>query len=475
VSHQDALIEKDILAYLAQHERKDLLRFLTCGNVDDGKSTLIGRLLHDSKLIYEDQLAAVQKDSKKYGTTGDVDLALLVDGLQAEREQGITIDVAYRYFSTAKRKFIIADTPGHEQYTRNMATGASTCDLAIILIDARNGVQTQTRRHSFIVSLLGIKHVVVAINKMDIVGFDEKVYEHIRDDYEAFSDQLELSDVTYIPISALKGDNIVNPSTSMPWYKGSTLMHHLETVHIAGDRNLTDFRFPVQLVNRPNLNFRGYCGPVASGVVRPWDEVMVLPSRKTNRVKSIMTWEGEIAEAFAGMAVTLTLEKEVDISRGDLLVHPHNLPEVDTAVEAMLVWMAEQPLIPGKQYYVKLATRMVNASVREVRHRVNVNTLAHEPTKQLALNEIAEVTVEFEQAVAFDPYKKNRATGAFVLIDRLTHGTVGAGMIIDRAEGGTGTLTLRSALDVLEASIRGRKDEDEVLAHLADVRKILGQ
>jgi len=475
VSHQDALIENDILAYLAQHERKDLLRFLTCGNVDDGKSTLIGRLLHDSKLIYEDQLAAVQKDSKKYGTTGDVDLALLVDGLQAEREQGITIDVAYRYFSTAKRKFIIADTPGHEQYTRNMATGASTCDLAIILIDARNGVQTQTRRHSFIVSLLGIKHVVVAINKMDIVGFDEKVYEHIRDDYEAFSDQLELSDVTYIPISALKGDNIVNPSTSMPWYKGSTLMHHLETVHIAGDRNLTDFRFPVQLVNRPNLNFRGYCGTVASGVVRPGDEVMVLPSRKTNRVKSIMTWEGEIAEAFAGMAVTLTLEKEVDISRGDLLVQPHNLPEADTAVEAMLVWMAEQPLIPGKQYYVKLATRMVNASVREVRHRVNVNTLAHEPTKQLALNEIAEVTVEFEQAVAFDPYKKNRATGAFVLIDRLTHGTVGAGMIIDRAEVGTGTLTLRSALDVLEASIRGGKDEDEVLAHLADVRKILGQ
>jgi len=475
MSHQDALIEKDILAYLAQHEKKDMLRFLTCGNVDDGKSTLIGRLLHDSKLIYEDQLAAVQKDSKKYGTTGDVDLALLVDGLQAEREQGITIDVAYRYFSTAKRKFIIADTPGHEQYTRNMATGASTCDLAIILIDARNGVQTQTRRHSFIVSLLGIKHVVVAINKMDIVGFDEKVYEKIRDDYEAFSDQLELSDVTYIPISALKGDNIVNPSTSMPWYKGSTLMHHLETVHIAGDRNLTDFRFPVQLVNRPNLNFRGYCGTVASGVVRPGDEVMVLPSRKTNRVKSIVTWEGEIAEAFAGQAVTLTLEKEVDISRGDLLVHPHNLPEVDTAVDAMLVWMAEQPLIPGKQYYVKLATKMVNASVREVRHRVNVNTLAHEPTRQLALNEIAEVTVEFEQAVAFDPYKKNRATGAFVLIDRLTHGTVGAGMIIDRAEGGTGTLTLRSALDVLEASIRGGKDEDEVLTHLADVRKILGQ
>jgi bifunctional enzyme CysN/CysC len=475
MSHQDALIEKDILAYLAQHEKKDLLRFLTCGNVDDGKSTLIGRLLHDSKLIYEDQLAAVAKDSKKYGTTGDVDLALLVDGLQAEREQGITIDVAYRYFSTAKRKFIIADTPGHEQYTRNMATGASTCDLAIILIDARNGVQTQTKRHSFIVSLLGIRHVVVAINKMDIVAFDEKVFERIRDDYEAFADQLDLSEITFIPLSALKGDNIVNPSANMPWYKGSTLMHHLETVHIAGDRNMTDFRFPVQLVNRPNLNFRGYCGTIASGVVRPGDEVMVLPSRKTNRVKSIVTWEGEIPEAYAGMAVTLTLEKEVDISRGDLLVHPHNLPEVGTGVEAMLVWMAEQPLIPGKQYYVKLATKMVNASVRDIRHRINVNTLAHESARQLALNEIAQVTVDLEQAAAFDPYKKNRATGAFVVIDRLNHGTVGAGMIVARAEGGTGALTLRSALDVLEASIRGGKDADELLAHLDDVRKILGQ
>ena len=474
MSHQDSLIEKDILAYLAQHERKDLLRFLTCGNVDDGKSTLIGRLLHDSKLIYEDQLAAVQKDSKKYGTTGDVDLALLVDGLQAEREQGITIDVAYRYFSTAKRKFIIADTPGHEQYTRNMATGASTCDLAIILIDARNGVQTQTRRHSYIVSLLGIRHVVVAINKMDIVGFDEKVFEKIRTDYEAFADELELTDITFIPMSALKGDNIVHPSTSMPWYAGSTLMHHLETVHIAGDRNLSDFRFPVQLVNRPNLNFRGYCGTVASGIVKAGDEVLVLPSRKTNRVKSIVTWEGEIPEAFAGMAVTLTLEKEVDISRGDLLVHPQALPEVGTGLEAMLVWMAEQPMIPGRQYYVKLATKMVNASIREIRHRVNVNTLAHEPAKQLGLNEIAQVTVELEQTAAFDPYRRNRATGAFVVIDRLTHGTVGAGMILDRAEGGTGALSLRSALDVLEASIRTGKDTDELLAHLGDVRRILG-
>ena len=436
MSHQSELIATDIQAYLAQHERKDMLRFLTCGSVDDGKSTLIGRLLHDSKLIYEDQLAAVQKDSKKYGTTGDIDLALLVDGLQAEREQGITIDVAYRYFSTAKRKFIIADTPGHEQYTRNMATGASTCDLAIILIDARNGVQTQTRRHTFIVSLLGIKHVVVAINKMDLVNFDEKVFEKIRVDYEAFADQLELSDVTFIPISALKGDNIVNPSTSMPWYGGSTLMHHLETVHIAGDRNLSDFRFPVQLVNRPNLNFRGYCGTVASGVVKPGDEVLVLPSRKTNRVKTITTYEGDAPEAFAGMAVTLTLEKEVDISRGDVLVHPDNVPHVGQKFEAMLVWMAEQPMEPGRQYYLKHATRLVNAVVGEIRYRVNVNTLHHEKAEQLALNEIARVAIDLDQPVAFDAYKLNRATGAFVIIDRLTHGTVGAGMILDREAAG---------------------------------------
>jgi bifunctional enzyme CysN/CysC len=474
MSHQSDLIATDIKAYLAQHEGKDLLHFLTCGNVDDGKSTLIGRLLHDSKLIYEDQLAAVQKDSKKYGTTGEVDLALLVDGLQAEREQGITIDVAYRYFSTAKRKFIIADTPGHEQYTRNMATGASTCDLAIILIDARNGVQTQTRRHSFIVSLLGIKHVVVAINKMDIVGFNEEVYEKIRKDYEAFADSLELTDVAFIPISALKGDNIVNSSVAMPWYKGSTLMHHLETVHIAGDRNFSDFRFPVQMVNRPNLNFRGYCGTVASGVVKPGDEVMVLPSRKTNRVKSIVTFEGEIPEAFAGMAVTLTLEKEVDASRGDMLVHPDNLPHVGQAVEAMLVWMAEEPMTPGKQYYLKHATKMTTAVVRDLRHRVNVNTLEHEKADRLALNEIARVVVDLDQPIAFDPYRKNRATGAFVIIDRLTNRTVGAGMILDRAEAGTGSVGAGAVLDALETAIRAGKDAQEQLRLLGELRKILG-
>ncbi len=434
MSHQSDLIATDIHAYLAQHEQKDLLRFLTCGSVDDGKSTLIGRLLHDSKLIYEDQLAAVRKDSKKFNTTGgdDIDLALLVDGLQAEREQGITIDVAYRYFSTAKRKFIIADTPGHEQYTRNMATGASTCDLAIILVDARNGVQTQTRRHSYIASLLGIRHVVVAVNKMDAVEYREEVFAKIRKGYEDFADRLELVDVSFIPISALKGDNVVNPSGNMPWYRGTTLMYLLENVVIASDRNLADLRFPVQYVSRPNLNFRGYMGTLASGILRKGDEVMVLPSRKTNRVKSILTIEGEIAEAFAPMAVTVTLEKEVDAGRGDLLVHPHNLPHVDEKIEAMLVWMSEEPMKAGKTYLLKVATRMLNAHVAEIRHRVNINTLQEEPASELQLNEIAHCVIDLSAPVAFDPYKKNRSMGAFVVVDRMTNTTVGAGMILDR-------------------------------------------
>ena len=433
MSHQSDLIEKDILAYLAQHERKDLLRFLTCGNVDDGKSTLIGRLLHDSKLIYEDQLAAVRKDSERYSTTGgDIDLALLVDGLQAEREQGITIDVAYRYFSTAKRKFIIADTPGHEQYTRNMATGASTCDLAIILIDARNGVQTQTKRHTFIASLLGIRHIVVAINKMDLMGYSEEVFERIRHDYESFAERLDLPDIHFLPISALKGDNIVNPSQQMPWYGGSTLMHLLENVQIGSDRNLTDFRFPVQHVNRPNLNFRGYCGTIASGVVRKGDEVMVLPSRKTNRVKSIVTFDGDLDEAYAGMAVTLTLEKEVDISRGDVLVHPGNLPHVGERVEAMIVWMTDDPLRLEKSYFVKHSTKVIGAQIPEIRYRVNVNSLEHEPAKRLQLNEIGHCVLSLAEPVAFDAYRKNRASGSFILIDRMTNTTVAAGMILAR-------------------------------------------
>lgn len=444
-------IVRDVREYLAREERKDLLRFLTCGSVDDGKSTLIGRLLHDSKLVYEDQLAAVRADSVRYGTTGgDLDLALLVDGLQAEREQGITIDVAYRYFSTARRKFIIADTPGHEQYTRNMATGASTCDLAIILIDARHGVRTQTRRHTYIATLLGIRHIVVAVNKMDLVGYREDVFERIRRDYEDFADRLEIPDVHFIPISALKGDNVVHPSLQMPWYRGSTLLYLLENIHIASDRNLSDLRFPVQLVSRPNLDFRGYMGTIASGIVRRGDEVLILPSRKPNRVRSIVTFDGELTEAFAPMAVTLTLEKEVDVSRGDMIVHPDNLPHVDDRFEAMLVWMAEEPLRIGKSYFLKHAAKLVGAQVTGLRYRVDVNTLAQEPAGELKLNEIGHAVIELSEPVAFDPYRKNRATGAFIVVDRLTNNTVGAGMILDRE-----TAERRAEVDrLVEESLR---------------------
>ncbi len=433
MSHQSDLISEDILAYLAQHERKELLRFLTCGNVDDGKSTLIGRLLHDSKMIYEDHLEAITRDSKKSGTTGDdVDLALLVDGLQAEREQGITIDVAYRYFSTAKRKFIIADTPGHEQYTRNMATGASTCDLAIILVDARYGVQTQTKRHSFITSLLGIKHIVVAINKMDLMDFDQDVFEKIKADYLAFADRIELkpSSLHFVPMSALKGDNVVNRSERAPWYEGQSLMEILESVEIAGDRNFEDLRFPVQYVNRPNLNFRGFAGTLASGIVRKGDEVVVLPSGKRSTVKSIVTYDGELEQATPGEAITLTLEDEIDVSRGDMLVHADNQPRIADSFEAMLVWMAEEPMLPGKKYDFKRATSYVPGSVASITHRVDVNTLEHGAASSLALNEIGRVKIALDAPVALDGYAQNRTTGAFIIIDRLTNGTVGAGMII---------------------------------------------
>ncbi|WP_046895465.1 sulfate adenylyltransferase subunit CysN [Pseudomonas aeruginosa] len=433
MSHQSDLISEDILAYLGQHERKELLRFLTCGNVDDGKSTLIGRLLHDSKMIYEDHLEAITRDSKKVGTTGDdVDLALLVDGLQAEREQGITIDVAYRYFSTAKRKFIIADTPGHEQYTRNMATGASTCDLAIILIDARYGVQTQTRRHSFIASLLGIRHIVVAINKMDLKDFDQGVFEQIKADYLAFAEKIGLktSSLHFVPMSALKGDNVVNKSERSPWYAGQSLMEILETVEIAADRNLDDMRFPVQYVNRPNLNFRGFAGTLASGVVRKGDEVVALPSGKGSKVKSIVTFEGELEQAGPGQAVTLTLEDEIDVSRGDMLVHADNRPLVTDGFDAMLVWMAEEPMLPGKKYDIKRATSYVPGSIPSIVHKVDVNTLERTPGSELKLNEIARVKVSLDAPIALDGYEQNRTTGAFIVIDRLTNGTVGAGMII---------------------------------------------
>ena len=432
MSHQSDLISTDIDAYLTQHENKELLRFLTCGNVDDGKSTLIGRLLHDSKMIYEDQLAAVQADSVKSGTTGagKIDLALLVDGLQAEREQGITIDVAYRYFSTSTRKFIIADTPGHEQYTRNMATGASTCDLAIILIDARYGVQTQTKRHSFIASLLGIQHIIVAVNKMDLVDYSEATFNKIKQDYLRFTDTLDLHDIHFIPLSALDGDNVVNPSEHMPWFTGEPLMAALNSVEIANDHNFTDARFPVQYVNRPNLDFRGFCGTVASGIFRKGDPITALPSGKSSTIKSIVTYDGDLDEAFPPMAVTLTLEDEIDISRGDMLIGTEKRPAVVAdKFKATIVWMTEKALTPGRQYTLKLATRSVSGAISMIHHRIDVNTLEHHDAIELHLNEIGSCTVTVTAPVVFDPYKTNKGTGAFIIIDRLTNGTVGAGMI----------------------------------------------
>ncbi|MEX1196643.1 MAG: sulfate adenylyltransferase subunit CysN [Pseudohongiellaceae bacterium] len=430
MSHQSELISTDIQAYLAQHERKELLRLLTCGSVDDGKSTLIGRLLHDSKMIYEDQLAAIRADSVKSGTTGEeMDLALLVDGLQAEREQGITIDVAYRYFSTSKRKFIIADTPGHEQYTRNMATGASTCDLAVILIDARHGVQVQTRRHSFITSLLGIRHIVVAINKMDLVDFSEEVFEKIRKDYLAFSEKLRDADFHFVPISALKGDNVVNPSENMPWYDGPTMMSLLENVEIAEDRNHDDVRFPVQYVNRPNLNFRGFCGTLVSGVVRKGDEITVLPSRKSSRVKSIVTYDEELELAHAEMAITLTLEDEIDVSRGDMIAHSDNLPALTEHFDATVVWMTDSAMLPGKRYDFKLGTKTVSGRIDSLKHQIDVNTLEHRPAPGLELNEIGHCEVTVEEPVCVDSYDRNRFTGSFIIIDPLSNVTIGAGMV----------------------------------------------
>ncbi len=430
MSHQSDLISTDINAYLAQHERKELLRLLTCGSVDDGKSTLIGRLLYDTKMIYEDQLSAIASDSIKSGTTGNkVDLALLTDGLQAEREQGITIDVAYRYFSTARRKFIIADTPGHEQYTRNMATGASNCELAIILIDARHGVMTQTRRHTFIATLLGIHHIIVAINKMDLMDYDEAVFNRIKQDYLEFTSDLDTGELVFIPMSALNGDNVVNASTQMPWYQGPTLMHMLENVKITADKNFDDFRFPVQYVNRPNLTVRGYCGTIASGIVRKGDQLTVLPSGRSSRVKSIVTYDEELESAFTPMAVTLTLEDEVDISRGDLLVHSDNQPASSDLITATLVWMSDDPMMPGKQYDFKHAGKLLSGQVNNIRHKVDVNTLEKLPAPSLALNEIALCDISFNQPVSFDAYRRNRGTGAFVVIDRLTNVTVAAGMI----------------------------------------------
>lgn len=454
MSHQGDLIATDIDAYLKQHENKELLRFLTCGSVDDGKSTLIGRLLYDSKLVLEDQLAAIVEDSSKVGTVAiGLDLALLVDGLQAEREQGITIDIGYRYFSTDKRKFIIADCPGHEQYTRNMATGASTCDLAIILIDARYGVLTQTKRHTFIATLLGIKHIIVAINKMDLVDFSEETYQEIKKQYESFSAHLDVGELRYLPLSALNGDNVVTPSENMPWYSGAPLMSMLENIQISSDRNLTNFRFPVQYVNRPNLDFRGYCGTAVSGVVKKGDEVMVLPSRKTSRVSSIVTFDGELEEAFPPQAITLTIEDEIDISRGDMLVHPNNVPYFSDRVDAHVVWMADAPMQIGKQYLFKQGTKKSTGTISDIRFKIDVNTLEHEETETLRLNEIGHCDVTLSQRLAFDAYKANRGTGSFIIIDRLTNVTVGAGMITGVGGDETGqTRDQESRSDLLQAA-----------------------
>lgn len=435
MSHASELIAKDINQYLRQHENKDLLRFITCGSVDDGKSTLIGRLLHDSHLIYEDQLAAITTDSKKSGTTGDeVDLALLVDGLQSEREQGITIDVAYRFFSTEKRKFIIADTPGHEQYTRNMATGASTASLAVLLVDARLGIQVQTKRHSFICSLLGIRHFIVAVNKMDAVNYDESIYNEIRIEYLKFAENLKLTDVRFVPISALKGDNVVNHSINMDWYHGHTLMHLLEIVEVSGDKNLDDFRFPIQYVLRPDSTFRGYAGSIASGVIRPGDSVTVLPSRKKSRVKKIITMGKDIKiekldEAFPLQSVTITLTDEIDISRGDLLVRTSNEPPMLQSIEAKVVWMHEDRLEIGKQYIFKFRAKIVTGYVSKVYYRVDINTMEKIQTENLGLNDIAYCKIELSEAVPTENYQKNRGMGAFIFIDRINNLTVGAGMI----------------------------------------------
>nr|WP_199066952.1 sulfate adenylyltransferase subunit CysN [Chromobacterium sp. ASV5] len=432
MAHQSELISGDILEYLRQHENKDLLRFITCGSVDDGKSTLIGRLLHDSKLIFEDQLAAIERDSRKYNTTDqNIDLALLVDGLQAEREQGITIDVAYRYFSTDKRKFIIADCPGHEQYTRNMATGASTSNLAIILIDARRGVQTQTRRHSHIVSLLGIRHVIVAVNKMDLVGYDEAVFNRIRDEYLAFAGQLDLPDVRFVPISALRGDNVVSRGADCGWYAGPTLMELLETVEVSRDVALNAFRLPVQYVNRPNLDFRGFCGSIVAGEIHPGDAVTVLPSGKQSRVKEIVCYEGALPRAGAGEAVTLTLEDEIDISRGDMIVRSEQTPPtVSQELDAHLVWMGEAPLQPGKEYGFKLAGKSVTGRVSAILRCIDVNSQQESAADELALNEIALCRVQLNAPAAFDAYRQCRGSGSFIMIDRLGNGTVAAGMIV---------------------------------------------
>jgi len=436
-------ISLDIEAYLKEHENKDMLRFLTCGSVDDGKSTLIGRMLYDSKMIFEDQLRAVESESEKYGTTGEkIDFALLVDGLQSEREQGITIDVAYRFFATDKRKYIIADTPGHEQYTRNMVTGASTADVAIILIDARKGILTQTRRHSYIVNLLGIEHVIVAINKMDLVDYSQEVYEKIKHDYSLLAEELGIEHMHFIPLSALNGDNVVDRSAHTPWYEGEPLLTLLDSLELSSrDPEHASFRFPVQYVNRPNLDFRGFCGTIASGIISVGDEITVLPSGKMTKVASIIN-SGDVTEkhrnvttskAYAPMAVTLTTEDEVDISRGDMIVKSDQMPRVSNALKVMIVWFDESPMETGKTYDIKRATTLLSGHVERINYKVDVNTYERTQVDQLALNDIASCRLVLTRPIAADKYKENRQTGSFIIIDRMTNNTVGAGMIVDVA------------------------------------------
>ncbi|MGE0878184.1 MAG: sulfate adenylyltransferase subunit CysN [Acidimicrobiia bacterium] len=424
------LLATDIEAYLDQHEHKSLLRFITCGSVDDGKSTLIGRLLYDSKLVFEDHLAALENDSKKVGTQGgELDFALLVDGLAAEREQGITIDVAYRFFSTELRKFIVADTPGHEQYTRNMVTGASTAEVAVILIDARKGVLTQTRRHSFLVSLLGIRHVVLAVNKLDLVEYSQQVFDDIERDYRAFAESIGLTDIVCIPMSALRGDNITEPSPNTPWYTGPTLIHHLETIEIADDLHVGPFRMPVQWVNRPDLDFRGFSGQIAGGAIRAGDKVRVVPSGRESIVTRIVTFDGDLDEATAGQSVTITLADEVDVSRGDVLCAADNPASVADQFEAHIVWMAEEPMLPSRSYLLKLGTRTAGVTINQPKYKVNVNTLEHLAAKTLELNEIGVCNISLDRPLPFDAYRDNRDMGGFIVIDRFTNNTVAAGMI----------------------------------------------
>ena len=455
MAHQSELIEKDILAYLKSQEEKSLLRFITCGSVDDGKSTLIGRLLWDSKMVFEDQLASLVADSKKVGTQGGaIDYALLLDGLQAEREQGITIDVAYRFFSTDLRKFIVADTPGHEQYTRNMVTGASTAKVAIILVDARKGLLTQTRRHSFLVSLVGIKHIVLAINKMDLVDFDEQKYNQILRDYQEFAAPLGFTTITALPISALNGDNIIEKSANTPWYTGPALLSYLETVPVEDERSEQPFRLPVQWVNRPNLDFRGFCGTVAAGVIRPGDELRVAASGQLSRVARIVTMNGDLPQAVAGQAITLTLTDEIDVSRGDVLTRADAPPILTRHPEANLVWFHDEPLQPGQLYLVKTTTGVTPGRVTAVQYAVDVNTLEQKQVPTLQLNGIGLVRLELDRPVSFDPYRVNRDTGSFILIDRFSNQTVAAGMVVGAAP-----------LDLQDASL----SEEETFTYRAPI------